>query len=97
MSRFDALCDRLESLEQSEGWIGLDDGSKFKAEHSGISLLRACLLAGRDLGREPVLSDFSLDEQEQLKRYAMWTPDPSRHGQLAVMVADTARGIVGRS
>jgi len=97
MSRIAALWNRLESLEQSEGWIVLDDGSKFKPQHSGISLFRACLLAGRDLGREPVLSDFGPDEQEQLKHYAKWTPDPSRHGQLAAMVADTARGIVERA
>lgn len=97
MSRFDALSARLESLEQSEGWIVLDDGSKFKPQNNGISLLRACLLAGRHLGREPVLSDFGQDEQEKLKHYAKWTPDPSRHGQLAAMVADKARGIVERS
>lgn len=97
MTRIDSLSARLVALEQSEGWIVLDDGSRFKPQHSGISLLRACLLAGRDLGREPVLSDFNQDEQEQLKHYAKWTPDPSRHGQLAVMVADTARGIVEKA
>lgn len=97
MSRIDSLSDSLESLEQSEGWIVLDDGSRFKPQHSGISLLRACLLTGRDLGREPVLSDFGPDEQEHLKHYAKWTPDPSRHGQLAAMVADMARGIVERA
>ena len=96
MRRIDALWNRLESLEQSKGWIDLDDGCKFKPQNSGISLLRACLLAKRDLGREPVLSDFGPDEQEQLKHYAKWTPDPSRHGQLAAMVADMARGIVER-
>lgn len=97
MCRIDALWNRLEALERPKGWIVLDDGSKFKPQHSGISLLRACLLAGRDLGREPVLSDFDMDEQEQLKHYAKWTPDPGRHGALAAMVADTARGIVERT
>jgi hypothetical protein len=67
MSRIDGLSARLEVLERSEGWIVLDDGSKFKPQNIGISLLRACLLAGRDLWREPVLSDFGPDEQEQLK------------------------------
>ncbi len=97
MSRIDAFWNRLEVLEQSGGWIELDDGSKFKPQNSGISLLRACLLAGRDLGREPVLSDFGPDEQEQLEHYSKWTPEPGRYGQLAAMVADKARDIVGRS
>jgi hypothetical protein len=97
MTRIGSLSARLRELEASQGYVTLDDGSKFKPQNSGISLLRVCLLAGRDLGREPVLSDFGPYEQEQLKHYAKWTPDPSRHGQLAAMVADTARGIIERS
>jgi len=62
-----------------------------------ISLLRVCLLAGRDLGREPVLSDFDPDEQEQLEHYSKWTPYPNRHGALEAIVADTARGIVEKA
>lgn len=34
---------RLADLEQSEGWIVLDDGSKFRPHNSSISLLRVCL------------------------------------------------------
>lgn len=96
MSRFNAFKDRLDALEKSEGWIVLDDGSRFKPQHSGIRLLRShCIVQQRLNGeREPTLADFSDEEQEQLKHYARWHPDASEHGALSVMVSDIARQLL---
>jgi len=94
--RIDSLRTRLESLERAEGFVVLDDGTKFKPQCSGIRLLRAHLLAERQLDgqREPILSDFTEDEQQQWMWYAKWTPDPGKHGAIAVMLSEIAHRLM---
>lgn len=97
MARIDSLRTRIESLEKAEGFVVLDDGTKFKPDCSGIRIYCECLRHERADGRKPVLSDFTEAEQEQIRGYAKWTPDPHLHGQLSVITCQLCREIVARS
>jgi hypothetical protein len=44
--------------------VFLDDGTRFRPEHSRMSLMISEICLCRDLGREPLLSDFPENEQE---------------------------------
>lgn len=89
--RIDTLSARLRALEQNSGYITLPDGTRFKPVYSGILLLISEAKLRRDLGREPVLSDFPEEDQEQLRCYAKWHPDPGEHGQISVLLAGMGR------
>jgi len=90
MSRIDGLQARIRDLERAEGYITLDDGSKFKPG-AGIDLLRHQIRLRRDLGREPDLADYPPDIQEEIRQFAKWTPDPSRNGQISVLVVELSK------
>jgi hypothetical protein len=94
--KFQGLEARLRELEASQGYETLDDGSKFRFQHSGIRLYCEMVRHGRDTGREAVLSDFSEDEQRELLAYARWSPDPALHGQISIITCQMAREILAR-
>lgn len=93
--RIDSLRARLLELESSGGYVTLDDGTKFRPKDSGIRMLFDAIKIGRDLGREPQLSDFPGDEQKKWRCYAKWSPDPARHGQISVLLVSMAKKITG--
>jgi hypothetical protein len=95
--RFQSLAARLKELEDSQGFVTLDDGSKFSPDCSGIRIYRESIRKRRDLGRSVVLSDFSEEEQHEISQYAKWHPDAGTFGGLSVNVADICRAIVARS
>lgn len=97
MPRIDSLDARIKNLEKAQGYETLNDGSRYRFAHSGISLCREMIRAHRDVGREPVLSDFSEDRQKDLMAYARWDPDPAQHGQISLLTVKMAREIVNRS
>ena len=68
MTRIDSLSARLRELEDCGGYVTLSDGSKFRPVHSGIHMLFNQTKLGRDLGREPMLSD--LQSQQTLSEVA---------------------------
>ncbi len=84
--RIDSLRARLLELESSSGYVTLDDGTKFRPKDSGIRMLFDAIKIGRDLGRDPILSDFPGDEQKKWRCYAKWSPDPIQHGQISVLL-----------
>lgn len=86
----------MKELEAGLGYVTLQDGSKFRPMHSGISLLREALKLEESLGRPPKLEDFSASDQEQIKSYAKWDSD-GKHGALVDMVSQIAREILDRS
>jgi hypothetical protein len=85
---------RLRELESSGGYVTLQDGTKFRPKNSGISMLFSATKLGRDLGREPILADFSGDEQDQWRCYAKWSPDPAQHGQISILLTNMAKKLV---
>ena len=89
MSRIDSFDARLDALEQSGGYVTLDDGSKFRPS-SGLALMRSAIKFERDNGREPKLADFSMERASLWKLWAKWYPEK---GELAKMVSDLARRI----
>jgi hypothetical protein len=95
--KYDRLEDRVEELESSLGYVELPDGTKFRPTHSGIRLYRSILKTELDLGREPVLSDFTDEEQYEITCYAKWPTVAGKDGALRVMVSDLSREIVARS
>jgi hypothetical protein len=97
MARLDSLSARLRQLEESQGYETLDDGTKFRFQQTGVHIALSVMKHGRDTGREPVLSDFTPEEQRELTAYAKWTPDPALHGQISVITCQMAREIVARS
>jgi hypothetical protein len=48
----------------------------------------------RDLGRELKLADFLVEEQEQWRCYAKWSPDPAQHGQISILLTNMAKKLV---
>jgi len=92
--RIDSLMARLRELESSGGYIILPDGTRFKVEDSGILMLFNQIKLRRDLGREPLLSDFSEDEQERWRNYSKWTPNPAQHGQISILLTNMAKKLV---
>lgn len=97
MSRIDSMAARLRQLEASQGYETLSDGTKFRPIHSGIHMLHNQIKLRRDLGHEPLLSDFPEEERDEWRCYAKWNPDPSDHGQISQLVSKTARKIIARS
>ena len=94
MARTESLISRLRELESHGGYVILNDGTRFRPEHSGISLMISEIRLCRDLGREPLLSDFSKYGQEQWRCYAKWRPDSAQHGQISILVANMAKKLV---
>lgn len=92
MPRINSLDARLQELEQAEGWIVLDDGSKFRPA-SGLALMRSAILFERDNGREPKLADFSMERASLWLKWSKWHPAATTHGSLVEMVSDLARRI----
>ena len=86
---------RLMELESSGGYVTLHDDTKFRPKDSGISMLFNATKLRRDLGREPMLADFPIDEQEQWRCYAKWSPDPAQHGQISILLTNMAKKIAG--
>lgn len=84
---------RLNRLEAQSGLVELADGSKFRP-HGGLALLRRAIRLEAELGREPRLEDFSEEDQELWRKFAKWTPEPSRDGELARMICDFARRLL---
>jgi len=90
--RFDNLLTRLAGLERGEGYVILEDGTRFAPKHSGISLWFAQMKLGQDLDREPELADFTEEEQKQWQCYAKWAdPDPGKHGAISVLLVTEAK------
>ena len=89
--RIDSLRARLRQLESSGGYVTLDDGTKFRPRNSGIRMLFNATKLRRDLGREPLLSDFPGDEQKKWRCYAKWSPDPAKHGQISILLVSMAK------
>jgi hypothetical protein len=97
MTRIDSLIDRLKFLEAGLGYVTLLDGSTFRPTHSGIRLYRSILKTELDLGRKPMLPDFSEQERKEISNYSKWSPVAEKHGALRVMVSDLSREAVDRS
>jgi hypothetical protein len=95
--KFSGIEARLRELEDSGGYVVLEDGTKFKPDCSGIRLYCESIRKRRDLGRSVLLSDFSEEEQHEISQYAKWHPDAGTFGGLSVNVADICRAIVARS
>lgn len=87
---------RLFKIESkvNAGSITLSDGSKFKPSHSGLSLFRNYYKLADDLGRDPLLTDFSEDEQSQWCSYAKWSPDSNKHGAISVWLSEMGSKLV---
>ena len=85
---------RLMELESSGGYVTLQDGTKFRPKDSGISMLFNATKLRRDLGREPILADFLVEEQEQWRCYAKWTPNPAQNGQISILLVNMAKKLV---
>lgn len=92
MSRINSFDNRLDALEAEKGYVTLDDGSRFRPS-SGLALMRSALKFERDHGREPKLADFSMEQGDLWKKWALWHPTATTHGSLAEMVSDLARRI----
>ena len=90
------LENRIGHLEANSKLVTLSDGSKFRPSGSGLSLMREIICIEKS-GREPMLSDFSEEDQEQLRCYSLWNPDPVQYGAISVMVSDMARKVVHKS
>jgi hypothetical protein len=88
------LLNRVARLEKDSNAITLSDGTKFFPSGSGIELISTGMRLARVLGRDPELSDFSQEDQEQLRAYAKWYPNGDQ-GALSAMVTDMARKMVG--
>ena len=95
--RFDTLSARIRELEDSEGYVVLDDGSRYRFKFSGILIFCKAAKHRKETGNEAVLSDFTEEEQREIVAYAMWTPDPNLHGQLSVITVRLAKEILARS
>jgi hypothetical protein len=91
MRRFNYLLNRIAGLETCDGYVILEDGTRFRPKDSGIHTLIAGAKLRRDLGRAPKLSDFTEEEQEQWRCYAKWNPDPGKHGAISVLLSQEAR------
>jgi hypothetical protein len=52
---------------------------------------------GRDLGRPALLVDFDPEDQREIRTYAMWNPNPGKHGPISLLTPNQAREIVARS
>ena len=72
----------------------LNDGTHFRPDDGGISLMISEIKLARDLVREPILADFPGDEQEQWRCYAKWSPDPAQHGQISILLVSMAKKLV---
>lgn len=53
---------RIYLLESGSGFVTLNDGTKFRPKDSGIRMHFNVTKLRRDLGREPMLADFPVDE-----------------------------------
>ena len=94
---FASLESRLKDLEQIGGYVTLPDGSRFQPSNAILLYVDYAKLR-HDLGREPRLSDFPAETQEEWQCFARWHPtDSSEHGGIARAVAKIAREILGRS
>lgn len=94
MARTESLISRLRELESHGGYVVLNDGTRFRPDDSGISLMISEIKLARDLGIEPMLSDFPGYEQEQWRCYAKWSPDPALHGQISILLTNIAKKLV---
>jgi hypothetical protein len=93
--KLESLAARIKSLELNCDVVALDDGTKAKFAGSGLHLMFNHIKLRRDLGREPKLSDFPEKDHEEWRKYAKWSPDPTRHGQISVLLAGMAKKIAG--
>lgn len=94
MIRLDSMQKRMGILENKLGLVELPDGTRFKPRHA-LHLMYKGTKLGHDLGREHQLSDFSTEDQELLKFFVLWSPDPSQWGQISALVSEMARKMVG--
>ena len=92
--KLESLAARIKSIEQSGGFVVLDDGSKFRPDGSGIHMMFNHIKLRRDLGREPELSDFLEKDREEWRNYAKWSPDPAQHGQISILLVSMAKKLV---
>lgn len=70
----------------------LDDGTTFGPKDSGILILFNAIKLRRDLGWEPLLSDFSGDDKKKWRCYAKW---PYAEWPISVLRVSMAKKIVG--
>lgn len=95
--RFDTLSARIRELEDSEGYVVLDDGARYRFKFSGIQHYCKAAKHQKDTGNEAILSDFTEAEQKEIAAYAKWSPDPALHGGIAVVTVRLAKEILARS
>jgi hypothetical protein len=95
--RFDILKNCIAELETDLHIIILPDGRRWIPKSSGIHLCFQIMKLGRDLGRPARLEDLTPEDQEEVRNYAMWNPDPGEHGQISLLTSNQAREIVVRS
>ena len=83
---------RLRDLEAHAGQRSIDeDGRVVWIRGSGLSLLRAILIAGRTSGKDPRLEDLTHDDQQLVRLWARAEPDSS---ELSKMIITTCRALV---
>jgi len=91
MRRFNYLLNRVAGFESSDGYVILKDGARFRPNDSGIHMFFVAAKLRLDLGRTPMFSDFTEEEQEQWRCYAKWNPDPGKYGALSVLLSQEAK------
>jgi hypothetical protein len=96
MIRIDSLRSRLRDLEDESGMVTLSDGNRFDPSRAIRMLFNATKLR-RDLGRKPVLSDFSNEEQYYWCCFSKWNPNSNEFGQLSKLVCEMANELVNNS
>jgi hypothetical protein len=74
--------------------VALDDGTKAKFIGSGLHLMFNPIKLRRDLGREPELSDFPEKDREEWRKYAKWSPNPAKHGQISILLESMAKKLM---
>jgi hypothetical protein len=72
-------------------------GLRWIRKSSGIHLGFMIMKLGRELGRTACLDDFIPEDQEEIRNYAMWNPDPGVYGQISLLTSNQAREILARS
>lgn len=95
--KFGALNNRISEIEADLCIIVLSDGRRWIPKSSGIRLSFQIMKMERDLGRPVRLEDLTLEDQEEVRNYAAWNPNPGAHGQISLLTSNQAREIVARS
>ena len=84
---------RIEVLEAEIGVISLPDGSTLNPI-SAIDIFISIMEVAQALHeeeREATIEDFRPETQEELRKWALWSPPPRKEGAIIDFVVDYAR------